>query len=100
MNESEYITDLETSETSLSEDTVESDIEAVTEVNVDSSYGSASVSEVSEVSETTYVTTVSDYNHMLVLENNTSGILLMTTAIFFLLLIALIAKIFGGYFSM
>ena len=100
MNESEYVTDLETAETSLSEDSTESDIETVAEITVVSFDNSFPVSEVSYVSETTCITTVSDYDHMLVLENNTSGILLMTTAIFFLLLISLIAKIFGGYFSM
>lgn len=100
MNESQYLDDVETSKTSVFEGSVESDTEAVTEVNYGVSDSSYSVSEVTNVSETSAVTSVSDYDHMLVLENNTSGSLLMTTAIFFLLLIALIAKIFGGYFSM
>lgn len=100
MSEAEHLDNVETAQTSVSEDTAESDIEAVTEVNGDSDNSPVSVSDVSEASETSYVTSVSDYDHMLVLENNTSGTLLMTTGIFFLLLIALIAKIFGGYFSM
>lgn len=100
MNESQYLDDVETSETSVFEDSAQSDIEAVTEVNVDSSDSFSSVSEVTDVSETSVYTSVTDYNHLLVVENNTNGILLMSSGIFFLLLIALIAKIFGGYFSM
>lgn len=100
MNETEYLVDMETAETSVFQDTVESDIEAVTEINDSGVSTPGPFSEVSTVSETSYVTTASDYDHLLVLENNTSGTLLMTTGIFFLLLIALIAKIFGGYLSM
>ena len=100
MNESEYITDVETTEEYLSDDSSESDTEAVTQVNDMGGDVFSTYTEASETSETGYTTTVSDYDHMLVLENNTSGTLLMTTAIFFLLLIALIAKMFGGYLSM
>lgn len=99
MNESQYLDDVETSETSVFEDSVESDTEAVTEVNYVITDSIGSVSEVTSVSETC-VYTSSDYDSLAVVENNTNGILLMTTGIFFLLLIALIAKIFGGYFSM
>lgn len=100
MNESQYLDDVETFETSVFEDSTESDIETVTEINADSSDSPSPVSEVTDVSETSVYTSVTDYNHLLVVENNTNGILLMSTGIFFLLLIALIAKIFGGYFSM
>lgn len=100
MNEAEYLDDVDTSETSVSEDSTESDIEAVTEISDNGSYNPVPVSEVTDVSETSAFTSVSDYDHMLVVENNTHGILLMTSGIFFLLIIALIAKLFGGYLSM
>jgi len=99
MNESEYITYMESSETSVSEYTVESDSPPVTEI-IDT--GTSDVSTFSEVSETsqTYITTVSDVDNLAVIANNTSGILLMVTALFFAVVIAFIAKLFGGYFSM
>lgn len=99
MNESQYLDYLEASETSVFEDSVESDTKTVTEVIYDVADSSGTVSEVTNVSETSAYTST-DYDHMEVVENNTNGILLMTSGIFFLLLIALIAKIFGGYFSM
>lgn len=99
MNESEYITDLETTEEYISEDSFEPDSPPVTEINDTGSDGVSSVSEVSETSEI-YSTTVSDGDNLAVIANNTSGILLMVTALFFAVVIAFIAKIFGGYFSM
>lgn len=99
MNESEYITDLEAAEEFISEDSFESDSPPVTEINDIGSDGVSSVSEVSETSEI-YSTTVSDVDNLAVIANNTSGILLMVTALFFAVVIAFIAKIFGGYFSM
>ena len=99
MNESEYITDVETVEESLSEDSTQSDSAPVTEVN---DVGGDSVYTVSEVSETSeiYNATTSSVDNLEVIANNTSGILLMVTALFFAVVIAFIAKIFGGYFSM
>ena len=99
MNETECITDVETSEEPLSEDSSWSDSSPVTEVN---DVGGDSVYTVSEVSETSeiYSATVSSVDNLEVIANNTSGILLMVTALFFAVVIAFIAKIFGGYFSM
>ena len=99
MNESEYITDVETTEEPLFEDSTWSDSAPVTEMN---DVGNDSVYTVSEVSETSeiYNTTVSNIDNLEVIANNTSGILLMVTALFFAVVIAFIAKIFGGYFSM
>lgn len=85
MNETEYITDVPPLTEYISEDSTESDISSVTEV--------------SETLETT-VSAASDVDNLTVIANNTSGILLMVTAIFFAVVIAFIAKIFGGYFSM
>lgn len=99
MNESEYITDVETIEESISEDSTWTDSAAVTEIN---DTGGDSVYTVSEVSETSeiYSTTFTGVDNLEVIANNTSGILLMVTALFFAVVIAFIAKIFGGYFSM
>ena len=99
MNEIEYITDVETVEESISEDSTWSDSSAVTEISVANSDSVYTVSEVSETTET-YSTTVTDADNLEVIANNTSGILLMVTALFFAVVIAFIAKIFGGYFSM
>lgn len=99
MNESEYITDLETSEEYISENSTESDSPPVTEINDVGTSDISSVSEVSESSETSF-TSVSDVDNLAVIANNTSGILLMSTALFFAVVIAFITKIFGGYFSM
>lgn len=99
MNESEYITYLETSEESIPENSTGADSPSVTEINDTGGDDVSSVSEVSEISEITS-TSISDVDHLVRIENNTSGILLMVTAIFFSIVIAFIAKIFGGYFSM
>lgn len=99
MNESEYITDVETAEEYISENSTESDSPSVTEVNGTGSDSVSSVSVVSETSETS-CSSLSDVDNFAVIANNTSGILLMTTALFFAVVIAFIAKIFGGYFSM
>lgn len=98
-NEDQHITDVETTEEYLFEDTIESDTSAVTEI---SDTGGDDVSSVSEVSETTeaVVSSPSDVQYLEGIYHNTSGILLMVTAIFFAVVIAFIAKIFGGYFSM
>lgn len=98
-SESEYFSNVETSETSIFENTTVSDSAPVTEINGTSSDSVSSVSEVSETSETS-CTSVSDADYLAVIANNTSGILMMTTALFFAVVIAFIAKIFGGYFSM
>ena len=98
-NESEHVTDVETTEEYISEDTFDTDTASVTEI-IDT--GGDDVSEVSQVSETseTIVINSTDADNLAVIANNTSGILLMVTAIFFAVVIAFIAKIFGGYFSM
>lgn len=99
MNESEYITDVETTEEYIPENSIDSDSPPVTQINDTGFVNSSSVSEITEISETVS-DTVSDIDHLARIENNTSGILLMVTAIFFSIVIAFIAKIFGGYFSM
>lgn len=99
MNDSEYITNMETSEEYLSEDPIESDSSSVTEIIDTVPDSVSSVSEVFETSEM-YGTTVSDVDNLAVIANNTSGILLATSCIFFAIVIAFIAKIFGGYLSM
>lgn len=98
-NESEYFTYLETTEEYIFENSTYSDSPPVTEISDTGSSGVSSVSEVSETSETS-CTSVSDVDNLAVIANNTSGILLMTTALFFAVVIAYISKIFGGYFSM
>ena len=101
MNETEHVTDLEASEEYISEDSTESDSPSVTEVEVNDS-GGENVSYSTDVSETleTSITTVSTVDNIERIADNTSGILLVNTAIFFAVVIAFIAKIFGGYFSM
>lgn len=99
MNDSEYITDVETTEEYIFEDSSDSDSPPVTELNDTCSDDISSVSEVSEISETSCAS-LSDVDNLAVIANNTSGILLMVTALFFAVVIAFIAKIFGGYFSM
>lgn len=99
MNESEYITYMETTEEYISEDSTYSDSSSVTEINDTVVSDISSVPEASETSETC-CTSVSDVDNLAVIANNTSGILLMTTALFFAVVIAYISKIFGGYFSM
>ena len=99
MNESEYFSDVETVEESISEDSTWPDSAAVTEISVANSDSVYTVSEVSETSEI-YSTTFTGVDNLEVIANNTSGILLMVTALFFAVVIAFIAKIFGGYFSM
>lgn len=99
MNESEYITYLETFEEHISENSIVSDSPPGTKINDTGASNISSVSEVSETSETS-CTSVSDVDNLAVIANNTSGILLMTTALFFAVVIAYISKIFGGYFSM
>lgn len=99
MNASEYITDMETTEESIFESSSVSDPPAVTEINESGAFDISSVSEVSETSETS-CTSVSDVDNLAVIANNTSGILLMSTALFYAVVIAFIAKIFGSYFSM
>ena len=99
MNESEYFSDVETVEESISEDSSWSDSSPVTEISDTGSDGVYTAPEVSETTET-YSTAVSSVDNLEVIANNTSGILLMVTALFFAVVIAFIAKIFGGYFSM
>lgn len=99
MNESEYFTNMETFEESISEDSTESDSPPVTQINDAGTSDIFPVSEVLEISVTS-CTNVSDVDNLAVIANNTSGILMMTTALFFAVVIAFISKIFGGYFSM
>lgn len=99
MNESEYLSDVETTEESVFEDSSWTDSPPVTEINDNGGDSVYTASEVSETSET-YSTTVTSVDNLQVIANNSSGILLMVTALFFAVVIAFIAKIFGGYFSM
>lgn len=85
MNETEYITDFSTVQTSLPDNQLAEDIETAT-----------------EVTETSLVTSIStppdyDFKHI---QNNTDGILLMTTGTFFLFVIVVLSKLFGGFLSM
>lgn len=99
MNESEYITDVETTEEYIPENSTESDSPPVIEINDIGAFDISSVFEVSETSETSCIS-VSDVDNLVVIANNISGIFLMNTALFFAVVIAFIAKIFGGYFSL
>lgn len=63
-------------------------------------YPVPAVTETSETPVTTVETSVSadyDFNHI---QQNTDGILLMTSGIFFLLVIYLIGKLIGNFLSM
>lgn len=85
MNETEHITDFSTVQTSLPDNQLAEDIETVT-----------------ELTETSLVTSIStppeyDLKHI---QNNTDGILLMTTGTFFLFVIVVLSKLFGGFLSM
>ena len=95
MNETEYISDVSSFETSLSYNQIEKYSPPVTEViEVDVS----SITDVTEFTETTPITSA-DYD-IYHIQQNTDGILLMSTGIFFLLVIAGISKIVGHFLSM
>lgn len=100
MNESEYFTDVPSSEESLSEYQIEgyfeTDNEVVTEAVTEVS--SELVTEVS--SETTITTSESLPYDMVHIQQNTDGIFLCTAGIFFLMVIWGISKFVGGFFSM
>lgn len=85
MNETEYITNLPPFQTTVFDNQLTADSEAV--------------SEVTEVTAFTSVSSSSLYD-MERIEQNTDGILLTTVGIFFLLVCCVFGKIFGGFFSM
>lgn len=85
MNESEYITDVSPSETSLPD--------------YQSAQDTPAVSEVTEVTDSTTGSTSLNYD-MEHIQHNTDGIFMMTCGIFFVLVIMGISKLFGGFFSM
>lgn len=69
-------------------------------ITTEPDYPVSAVTETSETSVTTVETSVSadyDFTHI---QQNTDGILLMTSGIFFLLVIYLIGKLLGNFLSM
>lgn len=90
MNETEYISDVSTSETSLSDFQFSENSTSVTEI-IETEISSV-VTDISSFTSADY-----DIYHI---QQNTDGILLMTTGIFFLLVIAGISKIVGHFLSM
>lgn len=91
MNETEYISDVSTLETFLSDYQASEYSPSVTEI--------IQTSDISNLTtETTLVSTVDyDIKHI---QQNSDGILLMVTGIFFLLVISGISKIVGHFLSM
>lgn len=69
-------------------------------VTTEQDYPVSEITSSAETPLTTFETSVSadyDFNHI---QQNTDGILLMTSGIFFLLVIYLIAKLLGNFLSM
>lgn len=102
MNESEYITDVPSSEEPISEYQTEghseSDNEVLTEAVTEVIAETESVTEVT--AETAMSTSESLEYDMLHIQHNTDGILLFTGGIFFLMVMCVIGKFIGGLFSM
>ena len=77
------------------------EIQFTTIVQDDSLFAASEIAETTEApitsSEITETSITVDYEHI---QHNTDGILLMTTGIFFLLVIYLLGKLFGGFLSM
>lgn len=95
MNETEYISDVSSPETSLFYNQIEKYSPSVTEVTETEFL---SITDVVEFTETAPVSSANyDIYHI---QQNTDGILLMVTGIFFLLVISGISKIVGHFLSM
>lgn len=90
MNDTEYISYVSTSETTLFDNQSSENSTSATEL--------VYVTEFTEVSETTTVPTI--YYDIKHIQHNTDGIFLMTCGIFFLLVIAGISKVVGSFLSM
>lgn len=82
-------------------DGIQDEIQFTTVVQDDSLFSASEIAETTETpiitSEITETSVVVDFEHI---QHNTDGILLMTTGIFFLLVIYLVGKLFGGFLSM
>lgn len=90
MNETEYISDISTTQTSVSDYQTSEYSLSVAEMT--------DFTEITEFSETTTFSSADyDIKHI---QQNTDGILLMITGIFFLLVITGISKIVGHFLSM
>lgn len=95
MNEIEYISDISTTQTFVSDYQASDNSSSTTEV-IETEF--SSITDTVEFTETTPVSSVNyDIYHI---QQNTDGILLMVTGIFFLLVIAGISKIVGHFLSM
>lgn len=77
------------------------EIQFTTIVQDDSLFSAAEIAETTETSITTSEITETsvtvDFEHI---QHNTDGILLMTTGIFFLLVIYFVGKLLGGFLNM
>lgn len=77
------------------------EIQFTTVVQDDSLFSAAEIAETTETpittSEITETSFTVDYEHI---QHNTDGILMMTTGIFFLLVIYLVGKLLGGFLDM
>lgn len=82
-------------------DEIQDEIQFTTVVQDDSLFSASEISEITEspiiTSEITETSVAVDFEHI---QHNTDGILLMTTGIFFLLVIYLVGKLLGGFLSM
>lgn len=82
-------------------DEIQDEIQFTTVVQDDSLFSASEISETTEspiiTSEITETFVAVDFEHI---QHNTDGILLMTTGIFFLLVIYLVGKLLGGFLSM
>lgn len=100
MNETEYSTDVPSTEEYLSEYQTEGCSESDNEV-ITESVTEVSAEAVTEVTAETTITTSESLEYdMLHIQHNTDGILLFTGGIFFLLVIWLVGRFIGGLFSM